>query len=175
MYISRIVVRNLRNFSHLDVKLEPGVSCVIGENNTGKTNLLHGIRLAIDANLSSRYRQLIEHDIYSGISISTPQQVLVSVEFRDFSDSESECALVGCCEITENIAQIIYRFRPRSAIREAIENEEIDGEGLTLDDYHWELTGGGGIDPATVSWDNDLGSAMVNSSNDTIFLYCLFN
>jgi len=50
MYISRIIVRNFRNFRFLDAALEPGTTCVIGENNTGKTNLVHAIRLAIDAN-----------------------------------------------------------------------------------------------------------------------------
>ena len=40
MHISRIVIRNFRNFAHLDVTLQPGVTCVIGENNTGKNKFL---------------------------------------------------------------------------------------------------------------------------------------
>jgi len=57
MYISRIVIRNFRNFRLLDATLEPGATCVIGENNTGKTNSVHAIRLAIDANLTSLSRR----------------------------------------------------------------------------------------------------------------------
>jgi predicted ATP-dependent endonuclease of OLD family len=47
MRINRIVVRNFRSFKHLDVPLSAGTTCLIGENNTGKTNLLHAIRLCI--------------------------------------------------------------------------------------------------------------------------------
>ena len=54
MHISRVVIKNFRSFEHLDVQIAPGTSCVIGENNTGKTNFLHAIRLCIDANLSIR-------------------------------------------------------------------------------------------------------------------------
>lgn len=160
MFISRVVIKNFRNFSHLDVKVAHGVTCLIGENNTGETNFLHALRLAVDANLSSRYRQLIDHDIYSGIDISKPNQVIVSVEFCDFEDAIGECALVGCCEVEKNKARIHYRFRPRFSIREAIENEEMDGDDLTLDDYHWELTGGGANDPAKVKWNEELGTAI---------------
>lgn len=160
MYISRVVIKNFRNFSRLDVKVFHGVTCLIGENNTGKTNFLHALRLALDVNLSSRYRQLIDHDIYSGIDISKPDQVIVSVELCDFENSIGECALVGCCEVEKNKARIHYRFRPRFSIREAIENEEMDGDDLTLDDYHWELTGGGANDPAKVKWNEELGTAI---------------
>ena len=62
MYISRLVVRNFRNFEHIDVELQDGVTCVIGQNNSGKTNLFRAIRLAVDANLSSQFRQLLEQE-----------------------------------------------------------------------------------------------------------------
>ena len=160
MYVSRIVVRNFRSFAHLDISLQPGVTCVVGENNTGKTNLLHGLRLVVDANLSSQYRQLIEHDIHSAVDISSPEQVIVAVEFSDYMARENECALVGCWEVSEDLARLCYRFRPKQSIREAIESGEGEAGRLTLEDYHWELTGGGANDPATVQWDQDLGTAV---------------
>lgn len=82
MHISRIVIRTFRNFKLLDVRIQDGVTCVIGENNTGKTNLLHALRLAIDTNLSSSYRRLQPHDIHAGENSGSPNQVLVSAEFR---------------------------------------------------------------------------------------------
>ena len=161
MYLSRIVIRNFRNFASLDVRLQDGVTCVIGENNTGKTNLLHALRLAIDANLSSSYRTLLPHDIHAGEDFETPNQVLVSVEFVGYKDSINDTALFGSCEVEEDLARIHYRFRPRREVREEIENEERDPEGLSLsEDYHFELTGGGAADPANVSWDEDLGRAL---------------
>jgi len=144
----------------MDINLKEGVTTVIGENNTGKTNLLQALRLVADSNLSSFYRTLIEHDIHQGIDISTPQQIIISVEFSDYSDRENECALVGCWQVVEGIARLSYRFRPKRAIREAIESEERSGDDLLIEDYHWELTGGGDKDPTTVEWNEDLGSSV---------------
>lgn len=161
MYISRIVIRNFRNFRHLDVPLQAGVSCLIGENNTGKTNLLHAIRLAVDANLSSQFRQLLDQDIHSRSDLTAPDQVVVSIEFRDYQQAVNECALLGCCAVDTDLARIHYRYRPRREIRDAIAAGDHAGVGLSLaEDYHYEMTGGGANDPATVQWNQDLGSSL---------------
>lgn len=161
MYLSRIVVRNFRSFKKLDVRIQDGVTCVIGENNTGKTNLLHALRLAIDTNLSSSYRRLHPQDIHAGEDFDAPNQVLVSVEFRDYKEAVNDTAIFGSCEVEEDVARIHYRFRPRREIRQEIENEERDPAGLSLsEDYHFELTGGGDADPATVAWNEDLGRSI---------------
>lgn len=159
MYICRVVVRNFRNFELLDIHLQSGISCLIGENNTGKSNLFHALRLAIDCNLSSTYRTLSEHDIHSEISIANANQVIVSVEFSDYFGKVNETALVGCWEIDDqkHIARLSYRFRPKQAVQEAIEADDTADGKLTLEDYHWEITGGGSYDPATVEWSQDLG------------------
>ena len=75
MYVSRLVIRNFRNFKKLDVRLKGGVTCVIGENNSGKTNLFRALRLAIDVNLSSQFRQLMPHDIHADVDLSSANQV----------------------------------------------------------------------------------------------------
>ena len=161
MYISRIVIRNFRNFSNLDVVIQPGVTCIIGENNSGKTNLLFALRLAIDTNLSSRYRVVSEQDFFSGVDFSTPNQIVVSVQFSEYKENVSHTALVGCYETNENVARIHYRFLPRREIREAIKAGDHDGTNLSLEeDYHYELTGGGDKDPSTVNWDEDLGTSI---------------
>lgn len=160
MYISRIFIKNFRNFQTLDANLHPGVTCIIGENNTGKTNLLHALRLVIDANLSSQYRQLIEHDIYSGINIKTPQQVIITLELRDYKDNVNESALAGLWTVADNRARISYRFRPKKGVRDAVEAGEALPNNLILDDYGWEITGGGSKDPSLVAWNEDLGKSV---------------
>ena len=160
MHVSRVVVRNFRNFLCLDVSLQPRVTCIVGENNTGKTNLFHALRLAIDANLSSRVRTLTGHDFHSGIDPARPQQVVVSLEFSDYQERENECALVGCWEVDDDLARITYRFRPKQRVREDIEAEVREPTGLTLEDYHWEITGGGDVDPRTVAWNEEIGSSV---------------
>jgi putative ATP-dependent endonuclease of OLD family len=85
VHISRVVIRNFRSFEHLDVRLSAGTTCVIGENNSGKTNFLHAIRLCIDAGLSSSYRSLAPNDIHSAVDIAQPEQVLIGIEISEFA------------------------------------------------------------------------------------------
>lgn len=160
MYISRIVVRNFRNFRFLDAALEPGTTCVIGENNTGKTNLVHAIRLAIDANLTSLARQLDASDFPTGTDLRVPQQVLISLELKGFADKPNEEAMVSTWPIDETTARITYRFRPRRSVREAIASEERAPNDIALEDYRWELWGGGGADPRVVEWHQDFGVSV---------------
>jgi len=162
MRISRVVIRNFRSFELLDVPLSSSTTCVIGENNTGKTNLLHAIRLCIDSNLSSAYRSLIPADIHSAVDISHPNQVLIGLEITDFAGKTNEEALVGAWQSKPGLARLIYRYRPKLGVREDLEAGEVEPGDLTQEDYHWEMTGGG--DPAsnlaTIDWDEDVGSSI---------------
>lgn len=162
MRINRVVIRNFRSFDHLDVKLSSGTTCVIGENNTGKTNFLHAIRLCIDASLSSTYRSLIPSDIHSTVDISHPNQVLIGLEITDFAGKTNEEALVGAWQSEPGLARLIYRYRPKLGVREDLEVEEIEPGDLTPEDYHWEIVGGGNptSDLAEIEWDEDVGSSI---------------
>jgi putative ATP-dependent endonuclease of OLD family len=162
MRISRIIVRNFRSFEQLDVSLSSNTMCVIGENNTGKTNLLHAIRLCIDSNLSSAYRSLIPADIHSTVDISEPSQVVIALEIVDFAGKTNEEALVGAWQSKPNLARLIYRYRPKLSVREAIDAGDVETGTLTHEDYHWEITAGGdpAIDLTEIDWDEDVGSSI---------------
>jgi putative ATP-dependent endonuclease of OLD family len=162
MRISRIIVRNFRSFEQLDVSLSSNTTCVIGENNTGKTNLLHAIRLCIDSNLSSTYRSLIPGDIHSTVDISEPNQVLIALEIVDFAGKTNEEALVGAWQSKPDLARLIYRYRPKLNVREDIEAGEVEPGSLSHEDYHWEITGGGdpAIDLTEIEWDEDVGASI---------------
>jgi putative ATP-dependent endonuclease of OLD family len=119
MRLSRIVIKNLRSFEHLDVAIPDGTTCIIGENNTGKSSLLHAIRLCIDAGLPSTYRSLIPTDIHSAVDISNPSQVLIGLEITDFTGKTNEMALAGSWQCKPGLARLMYRFRPKLSVREA--------------------------------------------------------
>jgi len=162
MYISRIYMKNFRNFTEIDLALKDGVTCIVGENNTGKSNLIYGLRLVIDAGLSSTYRALNEQDFHSRTDYSKPTQVIISAEFSDFRGNDASEALVGLWKFNPDVerARITYRFRPRREIVEKHENEEPIPEKLTLNDYHWEITGGGQVDPHDVQWHERIGNSV---------------
>ena len=51
MYISKVVVKNFRNFHNLDIEFQDGLNVVVGPNNVGKTNFMRIINfLAVDPN-----------------------------------------------------------------------------------------------------------------------------
>ncbi len=162
MRITRVIIKNFRSFKHLDVAITAGTTCVIGENNTGKTNFLHAIRLCIDVGLSSTYRVLLPNDIHSTVDISHPNQVIIGLEIADFEGKTNEEALVGAWQTKPGLARLIYRYRPKLSVREDLEAEEIEPGELTSSDYHWEIIGGGdpALDLADIDWDDDVGSAI---------------
>lgn len=162
MKIDRVVIKNFRSFELLDVALAEATTCVIGENNTGKSNFLHAIRLCIDAALSSTYRALAPNDIHSTVDIAEPSQVLVGLEISDFAGKVNEEGLVGAWQSKPGRARLIYRFRPKLSVREDLEAEEIEPGTLKLADYHWEIVGGGdpSLDLADIEWDDDVGSSI---------------
>lgn len=113
MRLSRVVIKNLRSVEFADVALHEPTTLVIGENNTGKSSFVHGIRLCVDVGLSSTFRMLVKDDVHCLIDQTQPFQVLVGVEFTGFEGSENEEALLHGTQIGDNRARLFYRFRPR--------------------------------------------------------------
>lgn len=48
MYISKILIRNFRNFKNKEIEFNDGINVIIGHNNAGKTNLIKALSLVID-------------------------------------------------------------------------------------------------------------------------------
>lgn len=163
MYISRLQVLNFRNFMSLDLSLNDGSNCLIGENNTGKTNLLHALRLAVDVNVPLWQRQLGEHDFHFGVDYRSPAQIIVAVDFSNFKDNPPQEALVGKFRIgnEDDLARVYYRFFPNKKIREQFEETGVAPENLTIDDYDWGITGGGPeVSLDAVKWYEALGTGF---------------
>ena len=51
MRLSRIAVKNFRSLKIVDVPVVERTSCIIGKNNTGKSNLIHALRFCLDVTL----------------------------------------------------------------------------------------------------------------------------
>jgi len=139
------------------VEIKDDLTCIIGENNTGKTAVLRAVQICLDVGLPTHFRSLIREDIHSDLDISKPNQVLIGVELTGFQGKVNEEALVATWKIEADRARIFYRFRPRLSAREQLENGELASGQLTLENYAWEIKGGGNpaIDLAAIAWDDD--------------------
>jgi putative ATP-dependent endonuclease of OLD family len=155
--LSRIVIKNFRSLKQVDIPVSEQVSCVIGENNTGKSNLIHALRICLDVTLSSTYRALLKDDVHSEVDRTKPFQVLIGVEFTDFEGNDNEEAMLHGNQIAANRARIFYRYRPKRKVREELENEDRTEDSLTPEDYSWELVGGGNpaVEMTDIEWDDE--------------------
>ena len=54
MYISKIEIKNFRNFKEKEIEFNEGVNVIIGHNNAGKTNLIKALSLILDSQNSKR-------------------------------------------------------------------------------------------------------------------------
>jgi len=67
MRLSRIRIKNFRNFKSLNVRLGEH-AVILGENKVGKTNLLFALRLILDPSLPDSARQLRLDDFWDGLA-----------------------------------------------------------------------------------------------------------
>ncbi len=163
MRVARVVLQNFRTFSSLDVNITDELCCVIGENNTGKTAIFRAVQICLDNLLPSSFRSLLREDIHSGIDIAHPNQVLIGIEFTGFEGRVNEEALVSTWKTAADRARIFYRFRPRPSVREQLVSGDLAPGCLTLEDYQWEIRGGGdpAIDLTNIAWnDEGIGEAV---------------
>lgn len=78
-FISRVQIKNFRNFLNVDVELDHK-QVIIGENNVGKTNFLRAIQLILDKSYSDSDRELLPEDFHE--SIATPMETGAEIEIR---------------------------------------------------------------------------------------------
>jgi putative ATP-dependent endonuclease of OLD family len=137
--ISRVLVRNFRNFVELEIDSFPHSAVIVGENGVGKSNLLHALRLVLDPDLPDSARRLRPEDVceYTGRTLEEGVEVRVEVEFAGFEgDLAAESIWDGCYVDLEPLtARLTYVFRPREAADGSV-------RPLNREDYDWDVFGG---------------------------------
>jgi putative ATP-dependent endonuclease of the OLD family len=146
MWLSRITIKNFRNFKLLDVKLGEN-AVVLGENKVGKTNLLFALRLILDPSLAESARRLRLDDFWDGLPrpLTAEDIIEIAVEFRGFEKSENLLAVLAdhLVESDPMVARITYRYQPVAGLGAAPKSES---------DYDFVIFGGGRPDN-TVGYD----------------------
>jgi putative ATP-dependent endonuclease of OLD family len=120
VHISRISISGFRNFRDLDLSDLPASLVVVGENGTGKSNLLHALRLVLDPSLPDTARQLSAEDFWDGFEVPFDgEEITIAIELADFEGDKAAMALLGdyLVAIDPNIARLTYAYRPRPLVK----------------------------------------------------------
>ena len=138
MFLSRIHVKNFRNFHDLDVRLGPA-SVVVGENGVGKSNLLFALKLVLDPRVSDASRMLREEDFWAGLKEPTKYKevIEIAIEFQDFKKDKSIFAVLQPFCIpgpVADTARLTYRFRPKPSLPK--------DRDPAIEDYEFVVFGG---------------------------------
>lgn len=119
MHISRIKIKGFRNFRKLDLGDLPPTLILVGENGTGKSNLLHALRLVLDPSLPDTRRQLGAEDFWDGWGVPFDgHEISISVELAGFDGDKSAMALLSdyLVAMHPSVARLTYAYRPRSLV-----------------------------------------------------------
>src|SRR5690606_11355587 len=92
MFISKLSIRNFRNFRNISLDFQKGVNTIIGENGSGKTNILYALRLLIDENLP-RNIKLYESDFNRSLNNWKGHWIIIQIEFSDLDVREEAQAI----------------------------------------------------------------------------------
>ncbi|WP_029136009.1 ATP-dependent nuclease [Nakamurella lactea] len=159
MRLSRVRVKNFRNLVDIDVPLTQH-TVIVGENRSGKSNLLHAMRLVLDNTLSADQRRLPPEDFWEGLSgatsdpVSNGDVIEVSLDVTNFSEEAPVVATLRDALVTGDpmTARLTYRWEP---------DPKVDGEPV----YRARLYGG---------TDNRLVTAVdVRDRLITVFMHAL--
>lgn len=93
MHISKLTLINYRNFAKANFHFNKGVNTVIGENGSGKSNVLRALRLLLDDNMVRASRRLDAEDFHRGLGSWKGHWIIIGVEFQEVSQDEAIQAL----------------------------------------------------------------------------------
>lgn len=118
--ISRLQLKNFRNFRDLDIGLDEHV-VIVGENGVGKSNLIHALRLVLDPALPDTHRTLREEDFWDGLlrPLAVDSELRISVDLADFEDNDAQLASLAEFLISAEpmVARLTYVARPATGDR----------------------------------------------------------
>jgi len=116
LYISRVIIKNYRNFENIDVRLSHK-QVIIGENNVGKTNFLRAIQLILDQGFSDDDRTLEESDFYDGLEkpMENMKEIEISIYISGYKHNKTILAVLSDATVMDNGEEallITYKYYP---------------------------------------------------------------
>jgi putative ATP-dependent endonuclease of OLD family len=154
MHLRKLSLRNYRNFENTQLHFKKGVNTIIGENGSGKSNVLRALRLLLDDDMIRSAFRLESSDFHRGLSDWRGHWIIISAEFEEITTDEVVQALFAhaTADVEEDdVERGCYTliFRPKKEIRlklAELEDEDHDGlaeirSRITIADYETIFTG----------------------------------
>lgn len=117
LYISRVKIKNYRNFRSVDVNLGHK-QVIIGENNVGKTNFLRALQLVLDPSLSDEDRRLEESDFNDLIKnpMDNEEEIRIDIYISGYENNKTILAVLQDATVLsangKEELMITYRYAP---------------------------------------------------------------
>lgn len=117
LYISRVVIKNYRNFKDLDVDLQHN-SVIVGENNIGKTNFIRALQLILDPTLSDEDRMLSESDFNDSLKnpMDNNQEILIQIYISNYRSNVAIMTVLSDATVLDTNGNetllLCYKFFP---------------------------------------------------------------
>ena len=131
MHITRIAIENFRNFRSIDLDgLSPSL-VLVGENGSGKSNLLRALQLVLDPSLPESSRRLVAEDFWDGLRRPfAGNEIRIVVELAGFDDDTKAKAILGesLVALSPHRARLTYLYRPMPTTPKKRRSRESDYE-----------------------------------------------
>lgn len=93
MYISKINIKNYKNFSDSDFNFSEGTNVIIGHNNAGKTNLIKALQLVFD-HRKAKHRLSVDDFNKQYTDFSKPPEINITVTLKEQPDEPKDDKVV---------------------------------------------------------------------------------
>ena len=117
LFISRVKIKNYRNFKDVDVRLGHK-QIIIGENSVGKTNFLKALQLILDPTLSDEDRMLEESDFNDTLvnPMENKEEIVIEVYIENYSNNKTILTVFQDATVKnekgKEVLKLTYRFFP---------------------------------------------------------------
>lgn len=117
LFISRVKIKNYRNFRDVDVQLGHK-QIIIGENNVGKTNFLKALQLILDPALSDEDRMLEESDFNDTLvnPMENKEEIVIEIYIENCLNNKTILTVFQDATVKDEngkeVLKLTYRFFP---------------------------------------------------------------
>jgi putative ATP-dependent endonuclease of OLD family len=128
MYLSQFRIENFRSCLNVEVLLQPTLTLLVGENNSGKSNVIDALRLTT-LPLSGRRSRYFERD---DLSRNQAGPIALIARYAGLSNFQ-RAHYIGALDLTSGTASYVTRFHPQDDAHPRGRVEQLAGTSAGLD------------------------------------------